>query len=162
MVDKNKIGAFMASLRKEKDLTQAELAERLNVSNKSISRWENGQTLPDYDQVLELCAIFEISATEFLRGGPLSDAAKSTPQRPEAEAAEEEPAIAPAVEKPTKRRNIRIIGIATAVALLAAALIVFLAVRSSRRTWIAVDAQSFPDESLRTLIERQIPHRHKG
>ena len=162
MADKNQIGAFMASLRKERDLTQAELAERLNVSNKSISRWENGQTLPDYDQVLELCAIFEISATEFLRGGPLPDAAKSTPQRPEAETAQEEPAIAPAVEKPTKRRNIRIIGIATAVALLAAALIVFLAVRSSRRTWTAVDAQSFPDESLRTLIERQIPHRHKG
>ena len=68
MVDKQKIGALIASLRKEKNLTQAELAERLNVSNKSISRWENGQTLPDYDQVLDLCAIFGIGAADFLNG----------------------------------------------------------------------------------------------
>ena len=68
MVDKQKIGGFIAALRKEKNLTQAELAERLNVSNKSISRWENGQTLPDYDQVLDLCAILGIGAADFLNG----------------------------------------------------------------------------------------------
>lgn len=166
MVDKNKIGAFMASLRREKDLTQAELAERLNVSNKSISRWENGQTLPDYDQVLELCAIFEISATDFLRGGPMSDAAPGSaediPRKTDTETAAEGSAIAPAVKEPTKHRRMRIAGIAAAVALLAAALIVFFAVRNTRSTWTAVNAQSFPDESLRMLIEQQIPHRHKG
>lgn len=42
MVDKQKIGSLMATLRRKKNLTQAELAELLNVSNKSISRWENG------------------------------------------------------------------------------------------------------------------------
>lgn len=42
-----KIGSFLKELRKEKELTQEQLAEQLNVSNRSVSRWETGSTLPD-------------------------------------------------------------------------------------------------------------------
>ena len=46
-MDQIKIGSFLKGLRKEKGLTQGQLAEKLNVSNRSISRWETGNTLPD-------------------------------------------------------------------------------------------------------------------
>ena len=47
-MNQRKIGNFIAELRKEKNMTQEQLAEKLGVSNKSISRWENGVTMPDY------------------------------------------------------------------------------------------------------------------
>ena len=55
-----RIGTFIADLRKEQGLTQKQLAERLGVSNRSISRWENGNTLPDYSlmQALTAAVIF--------------------------------------------------------------------------------------------------------
>lgn len=60
------IGKFMAMLRKEKGLTQSQLADILNVSNKSISRWENGKTLPDISLYESICSVFNISITELL------------------------------------------------------------------------------------------------
>ncbi len=47
-MNQEKIGKFITTCRKEKNLTQEELAEKLNVSNKSVSRWENGKNMPDY------------------------------------------------------------------------------------------------------------------
>ncbi len=160
MIDKSKIGAFIASLRKENNMTQAELAERLNVSNKSISRWENGQTLPDYDQVLELCGLFNVSATLFLNGGePLSepDAEKtqrtSEPTEPDAQASAMEP------EQKRGKRKLAAICVGIALALAAAILAIALPSRGKR---IAFDEAHFPDEMFRALIEREVTHRRKG
>ena len=53
-MDQQKIGRFLRELRNEQGLTQAQVAERLNVSNRSVSRWENGTTMPDFDLLMQL------------------------------------------------------------------------------------------------------------
>lgn len=68
MCEKEKIGQFIASLRKEKGLTQKELAEKLAVSDKTISKWETGAGMPDISMLMPLAAIFEITVTELLKG----------------------------------------------------------------------------------------------
>ncbi len=67
-MDKIKIGRFIAEQRKRAGLTQAQLAETLDVSNKTISRWERGINLPDYDQVLTLSNLFEVDVRDFMKG----------------------------------------------------------------------------------------------
>lgn len=67
-MDQKKIGLFIKELRKEKKLTQEQFAEILGVSNRSISRWENGNNLPDFDLVIEIAAYFDITIDEFLNG----------------------------------------------------------------------------------------------
>lgn len=67
-MNQEKIGAFIAKCRKDKNITQEQLAEMLGVSNKSVSRWENGKTMPDYSIVKDLCKILEIDVNEFLSG----------------------------------------------------------------------------------------------
>lgn len=63
-----KIGKFIADLRKEKNMTQEQLSEKMGVSNKTISRWENGKTMPDYSLLEELCDELDISINELLSG----------------------------------------------------------------------------------------------
>lgn len=60
------IGLFIAKCRKEKGLTQAQLAERLGVSDKSISRWENGRTMPDLALYEPLCKVLDVQIAELL------------------------------------------------------------------------------------------------
>lgn len=67
-MDQEKIGRFIAELRKENNFTQEELAEKLNVNVKSISRWENGKNLPDHTLIVEMCNLFKISINEFYNG----------------------------------------------------------------------------------------------
>ncbi len=57
-VDQKKIGAFLKELRGEKHLTQKQFAEILGVTNRSISRWENGLNMPDFDLVIEIAKYF--------------------------------------------------------------------------------------------------------
>ncbi len=64
MFDQEKIGLFLAQARKEKGWTQAELAEKLGVSNRSISRWETGKTMPDYSLLSPLCGALGLSVNE--------------------------------------------------------------------------------------------------
>lgn len=61
-------GRFIAELRKEKRLTQNELAEKLQVTNKAISRWETGEGFPDVTMLPDLADIFDVSVDELLRG----------------------------------------------------------------------------------------------
>ena len=63
-----KIGKFIAECRKNKKLTQEELASKLNVSSKSVSRWENGRTMPDYSILKLLCDNLDITVNELLSG----------------------------------------------------------------------------------------------
>lgn len=68
MMDQEKIGKFIAALRKEKELTQEQLAERLGVSNRSVSRWENGKNMPDLSLLPLLGEELGVSITELLNG----------------------------------------------------------------------------------------------
>lgn len=65
-INKEKFGAFVASLRKEKGLTQKELAERLFISDKAVSKWETGTSLPDTALLLPLADILGVTVTELL------------------------------------------------------------------------------------------------
>ena len=67
-MDQEKIGKFISECRKNKNLTQQELAEILNVTNKTISRWENGKTMPDISLFKQLCEILDITINELLSG----------------------------------------------------------------------------------------------
>ena len=67
-MDQNKIGAFIASCRKEKKLTQAQLAQKLGITDRAVSKWENGKSMPDSSIMLELCQILDITVTELLKG----------------------------------------------------------------------------------------------
>ena len=61
-------GKFIAQKRKEKNLTQEQLAERLGVSNKTVSKWETGKCMPDYSVVKNLCEELEITVAELMDG----------------------------------------------------------------------------------------------
>ncbi|MBE5735606.1 MAG: helix-turn-helix transcriptional regulator [Clostridiales bacterium] len=71
-MDYNKIGEFITTLRKERNLTQAKLAEKLCVSEKTISKWENGRGIPDTDFLPKLSEMFGVSINEILNGEKLS------------------------------------------------------------------------------------------
>ena len=67
-MDQLKIGKFIAECRKKKNLTQSQLAEKLYITDKAVSKWERGVAMPDTSIMLELCDILGISASELLRG----------------------------------------------------------------------------------------------
>ena len=67
-MDYKKIGAFIATERKSKKLTQAKLAEKIFVSEKTVSKWENGNGIPDTNSLLKLCEVFDVSLNELLSG----------------------------------------------------------------------------------------------
>ena len=67
-MDQIKIGKFIAEMRKEQNLTQIDLAEKLGISNKTVSKWECGNGMPDYAVMEALCDILEIKVNELLSG----------------------------------------------------------------------------------------------
>lgn len=67
-----KIGKFIAEMRKEQNLTQLDLAEKLGISNKTVSKWECGNGMPDYAVMEDLCEILKISVNDLLSGERLS------------------------------------------------------------------------------------------
>lgn len=67
-IDKARFGAFLARLRKEKGMTQRELADRLYVSDKAVSKWERALSLPDVSLLIPLAECLDVSVTELLRG----------------------------------------------------------------------------------------------
>ena len=67
-MDMDKIGKFIANKRKEKGLTQIELADKLNITDRAVSKWECGKSLPDSSIMLELCKILDITVNELLSG----------------------------------------------------------------------------------------------
>ena len=71
-MDLMKIGKYIASKRKSLGLTQAQLAEKLGMSDKSVSKWERGICLPDVSVYIELCDILGISLNEFIAGEDLT------------------------------------------------------------------------------------------
>ena len=67
-MDQIKIGGFIAKCRKKANLTQMQLAEKLDITDKAVSKWERGITMPDTSIMLELCEILGISVNELLSG----------------------------------------------------------------------------------------------
>ena len=71
-MNQEKIGSFIASCRKEKGLTQASLAEKLGITDRAVSKWENGKSMPDASLMLPLCELLQINVNELLTGERLS------------------------------------------------------------------------------------------
>ena len=71
MIDKNRFAAFISSRRREKGLTQRQLAERLHVSDKAVSKWERALSLPDIALLEPLADALGVTVTELLRGEAL-------------------------------------------------------------------------------------------
>lgn len=67
-MNQRKIGSFIKELRKEKGLTQEQLAEQFGVSRRSVSRWETGNNLPDLDILVEMSDYFKVNLRELLEG----------------------------------------------------------------------------------------------
>lgn len=65
-MDQIKIGAFLKALRKTKELTQEQLAEKLNVSNRTVSRWETGRSMPDIGMLVVLAEFYDVSIPEII------------------------------------------------------------------------------------------------
>ena len=67
-MDLQKIGLFLKELRKEKELTQEQLAETLNVSRRTVSRWETGSNMPDLDLLMEMADLYQVDLRDLLNG----------------------------------------------------------------------------------------------
>ena len=67
-MDQIKIGKFISEKRKEAKLTQSELAEKLNITDRELSKWENGKSMPDSGIIPELCKILNITITDLFNG----------------------------------------------------------------------------------------------
>ena len=67
-MDQVKIGKFIAEKRKENNLTQMKLAEMLAVTDRAVSKWETGKSLPDSSIMIELCNILKITVNDLLSG----------------------------------------------------------------------------------------------
>ena len=145
-MDLQKIGRFLAERRKTLGLTQRQVAEKLGMSDKSVSKWERGVCLPDVSVYQELCSILGISINEFLAGESIS--------REELETRCEDNLIQVTAEG--KRRQKRLRGIAflfLVIAGLALALAVFLLVRGKKpMNYIAALARESPEQKTAELI----------
>ena len=71
-MDTLKIGRYIRHLRKKAGMTQKELAEKLNISFQAVSKWENGDALPDTGLLLDLCDVLNTTADKLLNGGCLA------------------------------------------------------------------------------------------
>ena len=67
-MDQIKIGKFIAKCRKKQNLTQSQLAEKIGVTDRAVSKWENGKSMPDSSLMLDLCNVLTISVNELLSG----------------------------------------------------------------------------------------------
>ena len=73
-MDVQKIGVFLADLRKEKGWTQEQVGQQLGVTNKTVSRWENGNYMPPVEMLMELSKLYDVSINEILSGQRLTEA----------------------------------------------------------------------------------------
>ena len=76
-MDQIKVGAFLKELRRDKGITQEQLAEELNVSGRTISRWETGKNMPDISLLVEIAEFFDVSIPEIIKGERKSENMKN-------------------------------------------------------------------------------------
>lgn len=111
-MDQKKIGNFLKELRKEKGITQEEFAEKLDVSGRTVSRWETGVNMPDISLLVEISEFFDVSIPEIINGER-----KSEIMNEEVKEVAEKLSDYANTEKETIIRNIRIHSIMGTVAL---------------------------------------------
>lgn len=126
-MDTDKIGQFIKSLRKENSLTQREVAERLNVSEKTISKWETGNGMPEVSLMLSLCKFFGISINELLSGERLDE-------KQYVEKAEEN--IACLVDRTTPRKKIIITTVSCILVILSSLALILLSAIFVTPIWL--------------------------
>jgi transcriptional regulator with XRE-family HTH domain len=112
-VDQIKIGTFLKLLRKEKNLTQEQLAEQLGVSNRTVSRWENGNNMPDISLLSEIAEFYDVSIPELIYGER-----KSENMREEAKEVAETMSDYAKAEKETLVKSIRDMSLIGLIALI--------------------------------------------
>ncbi|MBQ6215439.1 MAG: helix-turn-helix transcriptional regulator [Oscillospiraceae bacterium] len=108
-----KIGTFLKLLRKEKNLTQEQLAEQLGVSNRTVSRWENGNNMPDISLLSEIAEFYDVSIPELIYGER-----KSENMREEAKEVAETMSDYAKAEKETLVKSIRNMSLIGLIALI--------------------------------------------
>ena len=145
---KAQLGSNIVSYRKQSGLTQARLAEKLNYSDKAISKWERGESMPDVLTLVQLAELFEIAVDDLIR---------DPDEIPENTGGRIERAMEAAVEKTLKRKaNKRVILSLSSLLVWFVALLVFVVVSSLEipRSWIAflyaVPADAIVQLSLRS------------
>ena len=99
-IDKARFGAFVAGLRREGGMTQKELAQRLFVSDKAVSKWERGLSMPDVALLAPLSELLGVTVTELLRG-------QRTQERETLEAGEVERLVSSAVRLSAGEQRVR-------------------------------------------------------
>ncbi len=124
-MDQKKVGAFLAQLRKEKNLSQKELAEKIGVTDKTVSRWETGSYMPDIDTFSVLSKFYNVSISELLCGERL-DAGMLVEKS-------EENVVSIAKENKNKQKTIYIVATSVVVCLLLIFLTTFCVVFISER-----------------------------
>lgn len=72
-MNQEKIGRFIAKCRKEQGITQAQLADKLDITSKAVSKWESGRGLPDATRMIDLCNILKITVNDLLSGEKVSE-----------------------------------------------------------------------------------------
>lgn len=107
-MDQIKTGAFLKELRKAKKLTQEQLAEQLNVSGRTVSRWETGSNMPDIGMLVEIAEFYDVSIPEIIYGERKSE-------NMDQEIKETAVAMAEYSRKEAKNGKLKIIGILLAV-----------------------------------------------
>lgn len=91
------MGRFIAQLRKEAGMTQEQLGQKLGVTNKTISRWENGNYLPDIAMFRQIGALFDVTVEELLDGRRWGETGKDEARIPAKQAGEETPSAGTSV-----------------------------------------------------------------
>lgn len=112
-MDQIKIGTFLKLLRKEKNITQEQLAEQLGVSNRTVSRWENGNNMPDISLLSEIAEFYDVSIPELIYGER-----KSENMREEAKEVAETMSDYAKAEKETLVKSIRNMSLIGLIALI--------------------------------------------
>ena len=129
-MDQVKTGQFIKALRKEKNLTQREVAEKLNISEKTVSKWETGNGLPEVGLMLPLCELLEISVNELLSGERLD-------QKQYFEKAEQN--IMSLIQEKAEAKKKIIIAVIVALVTIAAGLtIIILTDLSEMQAWLKI------------------------
>lgn len=72
-MDKQKIGKFIAACRQAQGLTQFQLAEKLGISDRAVSKWETGHSMPDNELTLRLCQVLNINISDLFAGEKVGD-----------------------------------------------------------------------------------------
>lgn len=129
-MEQAKIGKFIQEIRKEQSLTQRELAEKLNISDKTVSKWETGNGLPEVGLMLPLCELLNISVNELLSGERLDE--KQYYKRAE------ENIMDLLKEKAEAKKKIIIAVLIVAVTLLAGTTLIILSATLEMEVWLRI------------------------